>query len=192
MSMRREQGRFQRAGLLAAVGLFSLVCMQFGPLSRGDVSEAAVPAVVGSGYLLGPGDAVQIRLHQQPELTIEVHIGATGWVSHPAFGAVEIGGMTVEVAEAVIAAGLRARAAPGMPSVSLLLINTAEGKTSALGRKRHDAAHSPSKDQRVAAIPSRTEAAAELQSMDQGPIIGDPERNPQRSRALSTLPQRRL
>ena len=161
----REGDRFQRTGLLAFVGLFSALCMLFGPLRRDDAAAAApaaapaapaAPAAVGAGYRLGAGDAVRIRVLQDPEFTLEVRIGATGWVSHPALGEVQIGGMTVVAAEAAIAAGLRGRTMPGAPKVSVVVVDTVGGKPSALHhRDGHVAAHFGAGDPPLSANPSR-------------------------------------
>lgn len=193
MTTQREQGRFQRAGLLASVGFFGLLCLLFGPITRDDSTPSMTPSTVGTGYLLGAGDAVRIQLHQQPELTLEARVGNTGWVSHPVLGEVQIGGMTVDAAEDAIAAALRGRAVPGVPRVSVLVVHPADGKTSASQpRDWQDARRIANKDSGLTAIPSRVQAVAESQTVGAGPIIGDPERSPQSSPFPSPPQQRRI
>lgn len=59
------------------------------------------------GYRLGVGDSIRISVHGEPDLTMDVRIGESGFVNYPFLGDIRVLGMTVSQLEQTIDRGLR-------------------------------------------------------------------------------------
>jgi polysaccharide export outer membrane protein len=104
------------ASLLAALALGGCV-----PRSRGATGPAVdeVAAAVGSSSL-GPGDVIEVRVYQEPELSGVYQVGPEGDVTFPLCQRVVVGGLTANGA----AARLRTCLSSGFmrdPQVSVLV-----------------------------------------------------------------------
>lgn len=187
-----ERGRFQRAGLLAFVGLFSLLCMFFVPTLGDEPDPSTLPAMPDRSYRLVAGDAVRINVHHGVDLTLEARIGTTGWISHPALGNVKIGGMTVSAAEAQIAAGWTGPVILGIPTVTVLVIDAVGSKTSAAQRpSQSDELHLRAAVTGLATTRSREGRKALSQTLAAALMIAGPQRHFERSTHFSLSQERR-
>lgn len=86
--------------LTARLPLWSLIGPLIGPLLA--VLLAPLPAQA-EGYVLQPGDRVDIRVAGLPNLDRDLRIGADGTLSLPLIGRVSLGGQTVGAAEQDVA-----------------------------------------------------------------------------------------
>lgn len=72
-----------------------------------DVQAAqAQPAESKSQYVLGPGDLIQIHVHGEEDLSIQLRLGGDGYISYPLLGDIEAAGRTVSAVQASIRDGL--------------------------------------------------------------------------------------
>ena len=137
--MNPQNGGFHRVGVLALIGVFSLLCMVFGSNATAQTPGATStnPAPVPSPaaeYRLGSGDAIRISVYQSPDLTLDTRISESGLVSYPLLGNVKIGGMSVSAAERLIADGLRNGNFVKAPQVSVLVTQVRGNQASVLGQ----------------------------------------------------------
>ena len=76
-------------------------------LFSGCVQMQAHAQAEQDGYLLGPGDHVQIRVFGEEDLTVDIRLNATGVVSYPFLGELQISGKTSTQVEQIIVDGLK-------------------------------------------------------------------------------------
>ncbi|KMT64458.1 polysaccharide biosynthesis/export family protein [Catenovulum maritimum] len=58
-------------------------------------------------YILGTGDAIQILVYDEPDLTFQTHIGKDGDITFPFLGEIKISGKTTRQVQNIITEGLR-------------------------------------------------------------------------------------
>jgi len=85
-------------------------------------------------YLLAPGDSIKIQVFQSPDLALETRVSEAGTITYPLIGSVQIGGMSVSKAEALIARLLDEGGFVVKPQVSLLVTQIRGNEVSALGQ----------------------------------------------------------
>ena len=95
---------------------------------------AAGPGGAPIEYLLGSGDVVRIAVFQNPDLTLETRITEAGLISYPLLGSVRLGGLSVTVAEKLIADGLRNGNFVKSPQVTLVVMQVRGNQASVLGQ----------------------------------------------------------
>jgi len=71
------------------------------------ICSSLLSAASDDAYRLGQGDHVQIRVFGEDDLTVEIHINATGVVSYPFLGELLISGKTSGELEQTIVEGLK-------------------------------------------------------------------------------------
>lgn len=59
------------------------------------------------GYVLGPGDKIQIQVHGEEDLSIQLRLGGDGYISYPFLGEIEADGLTVAELQRKISEGLK-------------------------------------------------------------------------------------
>ena len=114
--------------LLAVLGLASPVLAQ---------QPAAAPSPgsqVTAQYRLAAGDVIRISVFQSPELSLETRLNDAGVISYPLLGSVNLGGMTVPLAEKRLADGLRTGNFIKQPQVSVLVVTVRGNQVSVLGQ----------------------------------------------------------
>lgn len=112
-----------RLGLLR---LFLFLCLAvYGSLGR---------AEVGDDYRLGDGDIVRINVFQNPDLSIEARISESGVITYPLIGRVELGGLTIDVAEQKITGLLKGGGFVQQPQVNILVKQINGNLVSVLGQ----------------------------------------------------------
>lgn len=103
---------------------------------------AAVLALAGLGahaqgqadYPLGAGDTIRVQVFQNPDLTIETRVSERGSITYPLIGSVELGGLSVAVAEKRIADALQKGGFIQKPQVNIALIQIRGNQVSVLGQ----------------------------------------------------------
>ena len=120
------------SALLAAMALL-LAGVPIGATAQG--AAASAPAVTTSPeYRLGSGDVVRITVFQNPDLTLETRVSETGTLSFPLLGTVRLGGLSVSLAEQLIAKGLRDGNFVKSPQVTVALLAVKGNQASVLGQ----------------------------------------------------------
>ncbi|MEC5387844.1 polysaccharide export protein EpsE [Uliginosibacterium sp. H3] len=104
-------------------------------LSHSTLSTAqeATGSAVPNDYVLAPGDIVHIQVYQNPDLTTDTRVAESGRISFPLLGGVQIGGLTVAQAEALIAKQLADGRLVVKPQVIVLLQEVRGNQVAVLG-----------------------------------------------------------
>ena len=87
-----------------------------------------------SDYPLGAGDAIRIQVFQNPDLTIETRVSENGAITYPLIGAVDLGGLSVAVAEKKIADALQKGGFIQKPQVNITLVQIRGNQVAVLGQ----------------------------------------------------------
>ena len=85
-------------------------------------------------YPLGAGDAIKIQVFQNPDLTIETRVSENGSITYPLIGAIELGGLSIAVAEKKIASALQTGGFIQNPQVNIVLLQIRGNQVSVLGQ----------------------------------------------------------
>jgi len=109
--------RLPRAVATAACSaLVALVCASCASVEQPAVdstteaqlpSDAASPPISVEGYVLGQGDRIGIQVFDEPELTMEAAIGASGVINYSYLGDLQVAGQTAQGLEQSITALLQ-------------------------------------------------------------------------------------
>ena len=77
--------------------------------SLGAFAQQAEPVAVegADNYVLGPGDAIRIKIFGEPELDLDVQLTDSGTLNYPFLGTVKATGMTLKQLEQRIYDGLK-------------------------------------------------------------------------------------
>jgi polysaccharide biosynthesis/export protein len=89
-------------------------------------------AVSSAGHKLAEGDVVEIKVYQEDELNSRARVDGDGMVSMPLLGAIQVGGKTIDQAQAFVR-DLLARDYLHFPQVSLTVIELAKKRFSIMG-----------------------------------------------------------
>jgi protein involved in polysaccharide export with SLBB domain len=78
-------------------------------LSLSALAQQAEPVVAdgADNYVLGPGDAIRIKVFGEPELDLDVQLTDSGTLNYPFLGTVKVTGMTLKQLEQRIYSGLK-------------------------------------------------------------------------------------
>lgn len=87
-----------------------------------------------SDYPLGAGDAIRIQVFQNPDLTIETRVSENGAITYPLIGAVDLGGLSVAVAEKKISDALQKGGFIQKPQVNITLVQIRGNQVAVLGQ----------------------------------------------------------
>jgi polysaccharide export outer membrane protein len=90
-------------------------------------------ALAAPGTTLGAGDSIRISVFQNPDLSLETRLSASGTISYPLLGEVALAGQTPAQAGTRIAAELRRRDFLRDPQVSVSLVQVRSRQVSVLG-----------------------------------------------------------
>src|SRR5688572_26875264 len=94
--------RFLAVFLLFALGIFE---PGFAAVSDSQSQVQVSPRL--EDYRLGVGDLVRIEVHDEPDLTLDTQIPATGTINYPFLGQLRVAGLTVAQLRDLILQGLR-------------------------------------------------------------------------------------
>jgi polysaccharide export outer membrane protein len=84
-------------------------------------------------YLLGPGDIIKVTVFQNPDLTTEARVSESSMITFPLVGSIEVGGVTVPVAEQRIAKALKVGGFVAQPQVNVLPVQLRGSQVAVLG-----------------------------------------------------------
>lgn len=119
--------RLTRVSLLFILSVLTWLCVlapqnaQSQPLAKAD-------------YPLGAGDAIQILVFQNPELTIETRVSENGSITYPLIGSIDLGGLSISAAEKKIAQALTSGGFLQKPQVNIVLLKILGNQVSVLGQ----------------------------------------------------------
>ena len=73
------------------------------------IFDSTQPKTVATDPLLGPGDLIELRVFEAPELTTQVRISSRGFITLPLLGDVEVAGLTARQLEIKVESLYRAK-----------------------------------------------------------------------------------
>lgn len=85
-------------------------------------------------YPLGAGDTIRVHVFQNPDLTIEARVSESGFITYPLIGVVELGGLSIGVAEGKIANALQTGGFIQKPQVNIVLMQIRGNQVAVLGQ----------------------------------------------------------
>ncbi len=103
-------------------------------------SSATQQNPVSEGYTLQPGDAIQITVYRQPDLTTSTRLGSDGMITFPLIGRVAVGGMNIATAQQTILKRLADDYLVN-PQVSLTVLEYTKKHFTLLGQVAHPGAY---------------------------------------------------
>ena len=98
------------------------------------VASLTAHAQAKPDYPLGAGDALRVQVFQNPDLTIETRVSENGSITYPLIGAVELGGLSIAVAEKKIADALQKGGFIKQPQVNIVLVQIRGNQVAVLGQ----------------------------------------------------------
>jgi polysaccharide biosynthesis/export protein len=106
------------------------------PPAAAQVAPAAAPrtATAPDLYRIGAGDTVRITVYQSPDLTLETRVTEAGVISYPLIGAIRLGGLTVNEAEAALAAALKKGEFIKNPQITVMVTQVRANQVNVLGQ----------------------------------------------------------
>ena len=120
---------------ILAFGL-SLAMLAGAPLAQ--AQAAAKPAVVKPADVdqsrIGAGDTIRITVYQSPDLSLETRVNEGGVISYPLLGRVQLGGLTINAAEAHLASELKRRDFVKDPQVMIVVTQVRANQINVLGQ----------------------------------------------------------
>jgi len=87
----------------------------------------------GADYPVGPGDVLKILVFQHPDLSMESRVTETGRITYPLLGTLNLGGLSVDQAERLIARGLQEGGFLHDPQVTIQVSQFRSQQVSVLG-----------------------------------------------------------
>ena len=114
--------------------LFVAALLAFLFLALGSTAQAQAQAQAKPDYPLGAGDAIRIQVFQTPDLTIETRVSQNGSITYPLIGAVDLGGLSIAVAEQKIADALQKGGFIQKPQVNIVLLANRGNQVAVLGQ----------------------------------------------------------
>jgi len=88
----------------------------------------------GLEYRLGAGDNVRVSVFGNPDLTVETRVSEAGTITYPLVGSVKVGGLTVALAQQVIAKALHDGNYIRNPQVTVLPLLIRSSQVSVFGQ----------------------------------------------------------
>ena len=117
--------------------LSTLSAVLFALLLLGQPAQAqpaTLAAAAPNEYRLGSGDVVRVVVFQNAELTLETRVSEAGVISYPLLGNIRLGGLSVTLAEKLIADGLRDGNFVKSPQVTIVVLQVRGNQASVLGQ----------------------------------------------------------
>jgi len=95
---------------------------------------AASPAASPDQYRIGAGDTLHITVYQSPDLSLDARVNESGDISYPLLGRIQLGGLTVNAAEARLAQALKKGEIVKDPQVIIAVTNVRANQVNVLGQ----------------------------------------------------------
>lgn len=96
-----------RTETIFAAGLSRQLIVAVALMLGVNVLAATAQEDTRQGYVLGPGDKIQIQVHGEDDLSIQLRLGGDGYISYPFLGEIEADGLTVAELQHKITEGLK-------------------------------------------------------------------------------------
>jgi polysaccharide export outer membrane protein len=120
------------------VGGLAALLMATTPLAQAQTTAAkpaaAKPAADADQSRIGAGDTIRITVYQSPDLSLETRVNEGGAISYPLLGRVQLAGLSVNAAEAHIAAELKRRDFVKDPQVIIVVTQVRANQINVLGQ----------------------------------------------------------
>ena len=98
-------------------------------------TASPVPAAaVTEQYRIGAGDTIRITVYQSPDLSLETRVNEAGDITYPLLGRVNLGGLTINAAEARVAQALKKGEIVKDPQVLIVVTNVRANQVNVLGQ----------------------------------------------------------
>jgi polysaccharide export outer membrane protein len=85
-------------------------------------------------YRIGAGDTLHITVYQSPDLSLDTRVNEAGDVTYPLLGRVNLGGLTINAAEARLAQALKKGEIVKDPQVIIAVTNVRANQVNVLGQ----------------------------------------------------------
>jgi polysaccharide export outer membrane protein len=85
-------------------------------------------------YRIGAGDTVRITVYQSPDLSLETRLTEAGVISYPLIGAIRLGGLTINEAEAALANALKKGDFVKNPQITVMVTQVRANQVNVLGQ----------------------------------------------------------
>ena len=121
---------------LPAVSAFAATTRAATATAAAPAAPAPAPAVaaVPEQYRIGAGDTVRITVYQSPDLSLETRVNESGDITYPLLGRVNLGGLTINAAEARLAQALKKGEIVKDPQVLIVVTNVRANQVNVLGQ----------------------------------------------------------
>ena len=120
-------------GLVAGLSLALLVGAPIAQAQTAAKSAVVKVADVDQSRI-GAGDTIRITVYQSPDLSLETRVNEGGAISYPLLGRVQLAGLSVNAAEAHIAAELKRRDFVKDPQVIIVVTQVRANQVNVLGQ----------------------------------------------------------
>jgi len=95
---------------------------------------AATPLVFAADYKLGPEDLLKIDVFDHPELSVQTRVSASGYITIPLVGQINVGGMSTRDLEESLSSRLNDGGFVRKPQVSVLVAEYLSQKVAVMGQ----------------------------------------------------------
>ena len=120
-------------GLVFGLSVALLAGAPFAEAQSAPKAAVVKPADVDQSRI-GAGDTIRITVYQSPDLSLETRVNEGGVISYPLLGRVQLGGLTINAAEAHIAAELKRRDFVKDPQVNIVVTQVRANQVNVLGQ----------------------------------------------------------
>ena len=121
--------------------LLVAVAMPVLPVQAATAQAPAAPVVTPAPavatpdqYRIGAGDTLHITVYQSPDLSLDTRVNEAGDVTYPLLGRVNLGGLTINAAEARLAQALKKGEIVKDPQVIIAVTNVRANQVNVLGQ----------------------------------------------------------
>ena len=107
------------------------------PTRAAPAPAPAAPAPAAASmdqYRIGAGDTLHITVYQSPDLSLDARVNEAGDISYPLLGRVNLGGLTINGAEARLAQALKKGEIVKDPQVIIVVTNVRANQVNVLGQ----------------------------------------------------------
>jgi len=114
-----------------------IAALPFANAQAATAKAATAPSVAAPGVdqsRIGAGDTIRITVYQSPDLSLETRVNEGGAISYPLLGQVQLGGLTINAAEAHIASELKRRDFVKDPQVIIVVTQVRANQVNVLGQ----------------------------------------------------------
>ena len=123
-----------RAGAATGAAAPVVTVPRAGTAPAAPAPAVAPAAAVTEQYRIGAGDTLHITVYQSPDLSLDARVNEAGDISYPLLGRVNLGGLTINAAEARLAQALKKGEIVKDPQVIIVVTNVRANQVNVLGQ----------------------------------------------------------